>query len=144
MASFKISNAFWHMKAVTPFYKEEIAGRFTGQPGRALCPLCQMHQPMLQRNQQGDSGRNIPSWLYPSEKTPGVQQSRQDGVIVIPLEVRNPPNSLRHMNPRDRIVHLIELKICSDVKPEQTITNCSRSTQAHHREPQHKIFRGTP
>ena len=65
--------------------------------------------------------RHIPDWLYPSGRNPRTQQSRPDGIIVLPMQGRNSTCSPMHMNPRDRDIHLMELKFCSDTKPEETL-----------------------
>ena len=65
--------------------------------------------------------RHIPDWLYPSGRAPRTQQSRPDGIIVLPMQGRNSTSSPMHMNPRDRDIHLMELKFCSDTKPEETL-----------------------
>ena len=183
----KISNAFWHMKAVTlkeqtnvlkyrtdTLYNGKHARRFSGHPGPSLCPLCgapdstshtllrcthpQINRMNINRHHQalsicgeaiskGDFGsyivstdafhterlrsldmeipntvhRHIPHWLFPSRQPPHTQLSRPDGIIVLPLEGRDSTHHPQDMNPRDRDIHLIELKFCSDTKPEQTL-----------------------
>eukprot|EP00983_Pelagomonas_calceolata_P017592 551850-Pelagomonas_calceolata.AAC.1 len=68
-----------------------------------------------------DVQRNIPCWVFPSGRPPNTQLSRPDGIIVLPLEGRDSTHHPKDMNPRDRDTHLIELKFCSDTKPEQTL-----------------------
>ena len=65
--------------------------------------------------------RDIPDWLYPSGRNPRTQQSRPDGIVVLPMQGRNSTCSPLHMNPRDRDIHLMELEFCSDTKPEEIL-----------------------
>jgi hypothetical protein len=68
-----------------------------------------------------DVQRNIPHWVFPSGKAPNTQLSRPDGIIVLPMQGRDSTQHPRNMNPRDRDIHLIELKFCSDTMPQQTL-----------------------
>eukprot|EP00983_Pelagomonas_calceolata_P051789 1142564-Pelagomonas_calceolata.AAC.6 len=62
--------------------------------------------------------RSIPQWIYLSKQLSRAQLCRPDAVIELPPEGRASPE---YMNPRDGDIHLIELKFCSDTKPEQTL-----------------------
>jgi len=69
-----------------------------------------------------DIKRNIPDWVFPSQQNlPATHQSRPDGVFVMPIEERG-----RHLDPkqipiRDRDIHFVEFKFCSDINPQQTL-----------------------
>eukprot|EP00983_Pelagomonas_calceolata_P017832 559746-Pelagomonas_calceolata.AAC.2 len=56
--------------------------------------LCSMEVP-------DDVQRIFPSWLYPTGQTRFTQQSRPDGVIVLPLEDRDTTRFPRLISPRE-------------------------------------------
>eukprot|EP00983_Pelagomonas_calceolata_P074847 1152732-Pelagomonas_calceolata.AAC.1 len=66
-----------------------------------------------------DVQRNIPHWNLPSGRPPNTQLSHPGGIIVLLLEGRDPTHHPKDINPRD--IHLIELKLCADTKPEPPI-----------------------
>ena len=69
-----------------------------------------------------DIERSIPDWVFPTQqKLPTRHQSLPDGVLVMPIEGRG-----RHLDPkqipiRDKDIHLVEFKFCSDINPQQTL-----------------------
>eukprot|EP00983_Pelagomonas_calceolata_P095348 1158001-Pelagomonas_calceolata.AAC.6 len=67
--------------------------------------------------------------LFPSRQLPRKQLSRPDAIIVLSLEGRDPTRSLEHMNPRNTYIYLIELKFCSETKPEQTLRTAQNQHQ---------------
>ena len=57
----------------------------------------------------------------PLQEPPNTQLSRPDSIIALPLQGRESTKHPKDMNPRDRDIHLIELKFCSDTNPEPTL-----------------------
>eukprot|EP00983_Pelagomonas_calceolata_P004776 156222-Pelagomonas_calceolata.AAC.1 len=92
-----------------------------------------------------DVQRNIPYRVFPSGRPPSTQLSRPDGIIALPLEGRDCTHHPKDMNPRDRDIYIIELKFCSNTKPEHTLLTaqnqhkntienlCTKTLQGSHR-----------
>ena len=69
-----------------------------------------------------DIKRNIPDWVFPTQqKLPTRHQSRPDGVLVMPIEGRGRHLDPKQIPPKNRDIHLVELIICSDIDPQQTL-----------------------
>ena len=47
--------------------------------------------------------------------------SCQDGVLVMPIEGRGRHLDPKQVPPKDRDIHLVEFKLCSDITPQQTL-----------------------
>jgi hypothetical protein len=69
-----------------------------------------------------DIERNIPDWVFPTQQNlPTRHQSRPDGVLVMPIEGRGRHLDHKQIPTRDRDIHLVEFKFCSDINPQQTL-----------------------
>ena len=69
-----------------------------------------------------DIERNIPVWVFPTQQNlPTSHQSRPDGVLVMPIEGRGRHLDHKQIPTRDRDIHLVEFKFCSDINPQQTL-----------------------
>jgi hypothetical protein len=69
-----------------------------------------------------DKERNIPDWVFPTQQNlPSRLQSRPDGVLVMPIEGRGRHLDPKQIPPKNRDIHLVELIICSDIDPQQTL-----------------------
>jgi len=75
--------------------------------------------------------RNIPDdWVFPTQQNLPIRfQSRPDGVLVVPIEGRG-----RHLDPkqiptRDRDMHIVEFKFCSDINSQQTLEKAHNQHQ---------------
>ena len=77
-----------------------------------------------------DIERSIPDWVLPTRQNlPTRHQSRPDDMLVMPIEGRG-----RHFDPkqiptRDRGIHLVEFKFCSDINPQQTFEKAHNQYQ---------------
>ena len=77
-----------------------------------------------------DIERNFPDWVFPTQQIlPTRYQSRPDSLLVMPIEGRG-----RHLDPkqiptRDRDIHLVEFKFCSDINPQQTLEKAHNQHQ---------------
>ena len=77
-----------------------------------------------------DIERNFPDWVFPTQQIlPTRYQSRPDSLLVMPIEGRG-----RHLDPkqiptRDRDIHLVEFKFCSDINPQQTFEKAHNQHQ---------------
>ena len=69
-----------------------------------------------------DIERNISDWVFPTQQNlPTRHQSRPDGVLIMPIEGRGRYLDPKQIPHRDRDIHLVELNICSDMNPQQTL-----------------------
>ena len=68
-----------------------------------------------------DIERNIPDWVFPTQQNlPTRYQSRPDGMLVMPIEGRSRHLDPKQIPPKDRDIHPVEFKFCSDINPQQT------------------------
>jgi hypothetical protein len=66
--------------------------------------------------------RNIPDWVFPTQQNlPTRHQSRPDGMLGMHIEGRGRHLDLKQIPPKDRDIHLVEFKSCSDINPQQTL-----------------------
>jgi hypothetical protein len=69
-----------------------------------------------------DIERNISDWFFQTRQNlPTRHQSRPNGVLVTPIEGRGRHLDRKQMPPKDRDIHLVEFKFCSDINPQQTL-----------------------
>ena len=69
-----------------------------------------------------DIKRNIPDWVFPTQQNlPPRHQSRPGGVLVMPIEGRGRHLDPKQIPPKDRDIHLVGSKFCSDINPQQTL-----------------------
>ena len=69
-----------------------------------------------------DFERNIPDLVFPTQQNlPTRHQSRPEGVLVMPIEGRGRHLDPKQIPPKDRDIHLVEFKFCSDINPQQTL-----------------------
>jgi hypothetical protein len=67
-----------------------------------------------------DIKRNSSDWVAPAQlNSPTKHQSRPDGVLVMPIERRGRNLDPKQIPPRDKDIHLVEIKHCSDINPQQ-------------------------
>jgi hypothetical protein len=58
-----------------------------------------------------DIERHFPDWVFPLQQNlPTRHQSRPDGVLVMPIEGRGRYLDSKQISPRDRDIHLVEIK----------------------------------
>ena len=77
-----------------------------------------------------DIERNIPDWVFPTQQNlPSRQQSRPDGVLVMPIEGRGRHLDPKQIPPKDRDIHLVEFKFCSNINPQQTLEKAHNQHQ---------------
>ena len=75
-----------------------------------------------------DIERNIPDWVFPTQqKFHTRHQSRPDGVLVMPIEVRGRYLDPKQIPSKDRDMHLVKFKFCSDINPQQTLEKAHTS-----------------
>jgi len=58
---------------------------------------------------------------FSQQNLPTRHQSRPDGVLVMPIEKRGRHLDPKQIPPKDRDIHLVEYKSCSDINPQQTL-----------------------
>ena len=98
---------------------EEIS---IGKLGSAIVTMDACNSEKLSDLNIDDIERNIPDWVFPTQQNlPTRHQRHPDGALVMPIERRG-----RHLDPkqtptRDRNIHLVEFKFCSDINPQQTL-----------------------
>ena len=77
-----------------------------------------------------DIKRNIPDWVFPTQQNlPPRHQSRPGGVLVMPIEGRGRHLDPKQIPPKDRDIHLVGSKFCSDINPQQTLENAHKQHQ---------------
>jgi hypothetical protein len=77
-----------------------------------------------------DIERNIPDWVFPTQQNlPNRHQSRPDGVLVMPIEGRGRHLDPKQIPPKDRDIHLVEFKFCSDINPQQKLEKAHNQHQ---------------
>jgi len=77
-----------------------------------------------------DIERNIPDWVFPTQqKFHTRHQSRPDGVLVMPIEVRGRYLDPKQIPSKDRDMHLVKFKFCSDINPQQTLEKAHNQHQ---------------
>ena len=54
---------------------------------------------------------------------------RPDGVLVMPIEGRGRHLDPKQIPPKDRDIHLVEFKFCSDINPQQTLEKAHNQHQ---------------
>jgi len=69
-----------------------------------------------------DIERNLPDWVFPTQQNlpHNIHQSRPDGVLVMPIEGRGRHLDPKQIPPKDRDIHLVEFRFCSDINPQHT------------------------
>jgi len=77
-----------------------------------------------------DMERNIPDWIFPTQQNlPTRHQSHPDGVLVMPIEGRGRHLDPKQIPPKDRDIHLVEFKFCSDINLQQTLEKAHNQHQ---------------
>ena len=77
-----------------------------------------------------DIKRNIPDWVFPTQQNlPPRHQSRPGGVLVMPIEGRGRHLDPKQIPPKDRDIHLVGSKFCSDINPQQTLEEAHNQHQ---------------
>jgi hypothetical protein len=86
--------------------------------------------PDLKIESPGDIERNIPDWVFPTQQNiPTRHQSRPDGVSIMPIEGRGRNLDPKQIPTRDKDIHLVEFKCCSDINPQQTLEKAHKQHQ---------------
>jgi len=86
-----------------------------------------------------DIERNIPDWVFPTQQNlPTRHQSRPDGVLVMPIEGRGRHLDPKQIPPKDRDIHLVEFKFCSDIKLAIDIRKSAQPTSTSYPAPTNK------
>jgi hypothetical protein len=92
-----------------------------------------------------DIERNIPDWVFPTQQNlPTRHQSRPDGVLVTPIEGRGRQLDPKQIPTRDKDIHFVEFKICSDINPQQTIEKAHSQHQPLIQRLRTRSLRGIP
>ena len=119
-----------HHHAVSPVSDEEIS---KGKLGSAIVTMDACNSEKLSDlniEPPDDIERNIPEWVFPTQQNlPTRHRSRPDGVLVMPIKGRG-----RYLDPeqiplKDRDIHLVEFKFCSDINPQQTLEKAHNQHQ---------------
>ena len=91
-----------------------------------------------------DIERNIPDWVFPTQQNlPTRHQSRPDGVLVMPIEGRGRHLDPKQIPPKDKDIHLVEFKFCSDINPQQTLEKAHNQHQPLIQRLRKRSLRGT-
>ena len=111
-----------HHHAVSPVSDEEIS---KGKLGSAIVTMDACNSEKLSDlniEPPDDIERNNPDWVFPTQQNlPTRHQSRPDGVLVMHIEGRGRHLDPKQIPPKDRDIHLVGFKICSDINPQQTL-----------------------
>jgi len=84
----------------------------------------------LTLNSLDDIERSNPDWVFPTQQNlPTRHQSRPDGVLVMPIEGRGRHLDPKQIPPKDRDIHLVEFRFCSDINPQQTLEKAHNQHQ---------------
>jgi len=91
-----------------------------------------------------DIERNIPDWVFPTQQNlPTRHQSRPDGLLVMPIEGWGRHLDPKQIPPKERGIHLVEFKFCSDIRPQQTLEKAHNQHQPLIQRLQTRSLRGT-
>ena len=87
--------------------------------------------------------RTIPDWVFPNQQhSPARHQSRPDGVLISSISQGNNFTDPKQIPYRDRDLHLIEFKFCSDTNPHPTLQKARQQHQSLISKLQSRSLRG--